>query len=233
MDSQVQPAETPEPSTYKIDGKEYTADQLNEALRGSLREKDYTQKTQALSEWKRQQEEELAEREAAIAERERRTRYQSEDERSDDDPWVNRFNSLETSVKTLAETIQRREAVESEEMATQRAVREINAALDEFAGHPGYDRAEMLGVMQRKGWQTAADVETAYELVARPKIERARAEKDVMSRNGAAPPVMGGTGYRMTAPFSDVGGAAPGFDPKESDWDDLARMALNDPNAPR
>lgn len=228
---------TPNPSTaeqrFKLGEKEYTAGELQEALRGGLREADYTRKTQQVAEERRRLEEFEAELEERAAELERAAVLRP-DATEDDDPWVQRFTTLESKLEGINRALTAKEQSDAKEREVASQMEAIEASLHALANKPGFDRQEVLQTMQEYGWQRPEDVAAAYRIVAGPKIAQSMAERAATSRGAGEPPPMGATGFPMTTPFSSPGEAAPGqFDASKVGWHDLKRMAMEDPSRPR
>lgn len=220
---------SPEPK-YEVLGKEYTRAELEEAIRGEMRAADYTRKTQSLADQRREFEEWAEEQRASIEAERAQARPTTAEE---DDPWVQRFNRLESMVETVSKSLAERQADEAEEAKIKAQMNSIEQALGSIAHYPGFDRAQILQTMHSYGMNTPEQVEAAYKIIAGPKIERALAEREAAARGATAPGVMGSNGIAMTPPFSSAQEAAPSFDPGELSWQELAKMAMEDPSRPR
>jgi hypothetical protein len=226
---------TPSPAATEkvvLDGKEYAVDELQEAIRGGLRQSDYTRKTQELArerERLEELEEELRERMASM-EQPASLRALSEDE---DDPWVQRFSRLESQISTVTQALSERQKAEAEEREMQGRVSAIEAELNARSMMPGFDRNEVLTTMKQYGMDRPDQVEAAYRIVAGPKIGQSLGEKLAISRGAVEPPVMGSNGLAMTAPFATPGEAAPSVDYSKLSWEQVSEMAQKDPRRPR
>lgn len=217
-------------SKYEVLGKEYTRAELEEAIRGGMKTADYTRKTQELAEQRREFEEWAEEQRAALeAERAAAPRTSADE----DDPWVQRFSRLESMVETVHKSLAQRQADEAEEAKIKAQMNSIEQAIGAISNYPGFDRAQILQTMHAYGMNTPEQVEAAYKIIAGPKIERALAEREAAARGATAPGVMGSNGIAMTPPFSSAQEAAPSFDPGKLSWQELAKMAMEDPSRPR
>jgi hypothetical protein len=136
-------------------------------------------------------------------------------------------------VQTVHKSLAQRQAEEAEEAEIQAEMASIEHALQQIQHYPGFDRAQILQTMQTYGMKKPEQVEAAYKIIAGPKIERALAEREAAARGATAPGVMGSSGIAMTPPFSSAQEAAPSFDPGKMSWQELAKMAMEDPSRPR
>jgi len=226
------PTETPDTSEkIEIQGKSYSAEEIEEALHGGLRQADYTRKTQEIAEMRR----ELEARERALEERESSWDEEepSEPVRTDyDDPFERRFSSMEDKLNKLYERNEAQAARERAEQEQMKEVEQLQAEVDRYAARPLFNREVVLKYMVDNNLGVG-QVGVAYQALYGGDLGRSLGEVEAMKRLGGLTPL--GAGRTSVSPGFTHPNEAPGaeVDFHGMSLADVTRAALADPNRPR
>lgn len=231
------PASDETPSTddrILIGEKEYTAAEIEDVFtrRDSL-QADYTRKTQALAEQRRQLEEERREVEEMKA---RFSGSQATD--ANGDP----FNAISEGIDpNLGQVLRRLDerishlntAIESREKQAQREAEEdaaLEANLDRLSSEPGFERERVLryALNNALDMTNPAHARVAYEGATGFTLGRALGERAAVERGAGVPAPMGASPSSISPGFTHPSEISRGPIEDQS-WNDLARAAQNDP----
>ena len=182
--------ETSPAGKIQIGGKLYTPEEIEEAVRGQMRQDDYTRKTQELARMRRELEEQ---RERTLAE--------VESSASGDDPW-SEVEEISPGLKKILASQdsmlkQINQAIESQ---STRAAREaeadaaVRAALASIAEKPGYDARATLEFCRDHGLDLVnhpEHAEVAYRALNGYNLGRTMGEQAAVARGADVPAPMG------------------------------------------
>lgn len=229
----------PVASGIEIDGKNYTADQLREAIQGGLRQRDYTQKTQTLAEQRRALEEE---RELLAAQRAELERGMNREVQTGDDPFQSIAEEnpmLARALSTLNQDLQvtKRHIEEQARERQQQSARaqlqaDLEAGLNQLEGRPLFNRDQVRTFMIENDLRPN-QVNTAYAALYGSELGRRVGEQEAMSRGATAAPYMGAGQTRVSPTFTGPHDLPGGPKIEGQSWEAIAKMALNDPEIPR
>jgi hypothetical protein len=223
--------EAQSPKTIEIQGKEYTEDQLRGFVEGSMRQQDYTRKTQELAEMRRQMEEERATFEAERAELAEQYSQQTHNEEYQD-PSDARLQKLASQMSKLTEAFEKREARDQETLRRFEAEESLEAALDHYKEAPFFNREEMKQWIQIKGL-SADQVDVAYNSLYGAKLGEQYGHMKAVQHGASTPPVMGAGPSAISPGFthpSEVPGGTEDY--SKYSMRDLAKLAAQDPDIP-
>jgi|TARA_Y100000310_G_scaffold233644_1_gene236535 hypothetical protein len=223
---------TEESSTapIEIDGTQYSEEELRGAVQGGLRQEDYTRKTQALAD--RRREVEGKEEELRLWEEELRRKQEHQPSLpAQEDEWgeeeeTDGMTSLRGEIAELRTMISDNHQREEQKRVQEEADRELESALGDLDGKPYFDRAEVLTYMHERGMSDPAQAEVAYQAINGVRVGKHLGERAAAERGGTAPTVMG-TGQSATSPGFTTPTEVPGVrgGVSEMSWDDLKRNA--------
>lgn len=227
-----------QPNLVEIDGREYPVDEVKEWMQGGLRQQDYTRKTQALAEERRELE---RQREDLERQREEMLRMGSQgrddtgldvgfDETTDDVEVLNRrLAALDQKITKVVSGWERKEQEELAAREEAEAQRRLDEGLSKLENRPFFDRREVAQFMLNAGLRPGQE-EVAYRALYGDRIGRKIGELAATSRGASARPVMG-TGQTAISPgFThpmEVPGA--GEDLRNLTPAQLRDLAMNDP----
>lgn len=232
--------ETP-PNMVEIGGKAYPVDEVLKWRDRGLMHQDYTRKTQALAEGRREVADVLDEvrnlRHELQTEKEELQRLREIPEPDDE---LSGYEELEGQYPGLASVMKRQElrtarleqalAREAQERkdALERSQREsaqrlenerLSAELQELRDMPGFDEAEVLNVMRQRGIAHPRD---AFMAIHGMSIGRVIGQRELVERGGSAAPVMGAGQTQVSPSFQQTGRVQAGqFDPAQTDWNSI------------
>lgn len=222
----------PGPTTVEIDGKTYAESDLREALRGQMRQDDYTRKTQAAAEERRQL---AVERAALEAERARARGVSREtpnylDQIEEEHPQLGKaFRHLTEKVDKISQY----DEAEAREREVQRAAAQreadLEATLSTMSGQnrPFFSKPEMREFMVSNGL-SPNQAYIAYQALYGHRIAAKLAEQEAVARGATVPAPMGAGASRVSPPFIGAGDA-PGIDMSNVSWEQAKKNAINDP----
>jgi len=240
-------AETPAAvsQAIEIDGKQFTPDQIREAIQGNMRQRDYTQKTQAVSEREKSVAQERRELEAEWEKLQAdKARLMASSSNVETDP----FSALSEENPALANALrtldQRQQKVErafdeqERERMQQKARAQLNADYEnvlsqvESQSRPLFNRDEVRTFMIENNL-APNQVNLAYSALYGGKLGEKYGEQQAIARGASAQPYMGAGQTRVSPTFTGPHDLPGGPKIEGMSWANVAKLAANDPEIPR
>jgi hypothetical protein len=225
------------PQTIEIGGKEFPIDEVLEWKDAGLRQADYTKKTMALAEEKREWQSKIEASDARIAQLEAALSAPQKDPKNPYAPLDDYVPGLSEplaeirqELKELRSAQEKAETEAAEYMRTADAEEAIDAALAKYQEQPFANLQEMKSFMQERNLGPD-QVDLVYARLYGEKRGEAIKEAAMRKRNADAPAPMGAS--RVGIPGSsaeEIAAATSSGKPiQETSWQELRDRALADP----
>jgi hypothetical protein len=231
------PETTDDDTTVRLpDGKEYPVKDVLAWKDAGLRQKDYTQKTMALSEERKeidalraQLEERLSSLTPANHQNGTDDEYAALDETV---PGLGKFAAeVRSTLRELKQAQDKIDRESQEYVEAQEREDKMEAALDQWSKQPFAVRKDLQSYMEQNGLPPDK-AEIAYRALYGYRLGETAKEVAMRKRGADAPPPMKGGGIGIT---QSAAGDVPGVQRPiaETSWQEIRNRAIADPRRPR
>lgn len=235
-DTPAAPEQTDDNATVSIDGKEYAVKDVLEWKNAGLRQKDYTQKTMALSEEKKRVDALVARLEERLAAQPAATHANGDDDDygslDETVPGLGKFaKEVRSTLRELKQAQDKIERESQEYVKAQEQEDAMESALETWGKKPFADPKEIRAFLtEHKLGPDGAEI--AYRALYGYKLGEAAKEAAMRKRGADAPPPMKGGGIGIPqAAAADVPGVQKPM--RDTSWQEIRNRAIADPRRPR